>query len=125
MLSILIPTYNFDINDLVKGLSDQCKAAAIEYEILCFDDGSKEEFKLCNRELRAYSSVVYKELEENHGRSKIRNLLAASAKYPYLLFMDCDSGIVKENYIADYISNLSPDKVLYGGRVYKTNLMKC
>lgn len=118
MLSILIPVYNFEVEELVRGLQRQCQVAAIEFEILCLDDGSTPDFKKQNRIIATLENVRYEEMPENQGRSRIRNLLAKAANFEYLLFMDCDSGLVSEDYIYNYIQLINPQTVLYGGRVY-------
>ena len=118
MLSILIPVFNFDIRPLVEGLNQQCSALGLNFEILCFDDGSEEEYKKRNRNVQAHLAVRYKELAENQGRARIRNLLAEAAQHPHLLFMDCDSGLVRDNYIETYVQQLGKGQVLYGGRCY-------
>ncbi len=126
MISVLIPVYNFDIQLLVKDLHQQLLEAGIPFEIRCYDDGSQENFKNINRQLLNPSTlqpfnllnITYQELPENLGRARIRNVLAKSAKYPYLLFMDCDSKVVSPNYIKHYIEHLHPDTLLYGGRSY-------
>lgn len=149
MLSICIPIYNFDVQNLVKDLHQQCLDASIVFEIVCFDDGSKESFKKLNRNIQNLSFINYVELPKNLGRSKIRNELGRMAKYPYLIFMDCDSATVDKKYIANYVQGMKQawrndlDKkslnrprtrlgetiesnipfelefLLYGGRVYK------
>ena len=111
MLSILIPVYNYNITKLVKALHQQCEKAGIVYEILCFDDGSVESFKTENQVVQELANVFYKELSQNFGRSKIRNELGKAAKYEYLLFMDCDSKVVSENYINNYIEKLESEKL--------------
>ena len=118
MLSILIPIYNFEIYALVKELSMQCLNTKIDFEILCFDDGSDKPFKKSNQVIQQFPKVIYKELPQNLGRSKIRNTLAQAAKFQYLLFMDCDSKVVLNNYIANYLAVLNPNTLVYGGRVY-------
>lgn len=120
MLSVLIPVYNFDIITLIKDLHQQLTESGIPFEILCFDDGSKENFKQINRNitLSSYYPITYFELEQNLGRARIRNVLAAKAQYPYLLFMDCDSKVIHSNYIEYYIEYLQHDTLLYGGRSY-------
>ena len=40
MLSILIPTYNYDVEALVTELHAQSTACGVDFEILCYDDGS-------------------------------------------------------------------------------------
>ena len=122
MLSILIPIYNFKVVELVETLLKQAKGAGVPFEICCFDDGSVARFKIQNSRLNAYPQVIYRELPQNVGRSKIRNLLAQKAAYPYLLFMDCDSRVVKADYIQSYTKHLPSEKVLYGGRSYASQV---
>jgi len=105
MLSILIPTYNFDITNLVKALHQQCKTNGISFEILCFDDGSQAIYKSKNQVIASLENVTYQELPSNLGRAKIRNVLGKAAK--------------SSHYITNYIDQISPDTLLYGGRVYK------
>lgn len=119
MLSILIPVYNYDIRPLVAGLRAQCEAAAVAWEILCFDDASGEGFRQSNREMATWPGVTWRELPSNQGRARIRNLLAGAARYEFLLFMDCDSGLVRPDYIRTYLDHLAPGRLLYGGRVYQ------
>lgn len=121
MLSILIPTYNFDITALVKALHQQCKTCGIPFEILCFDDGSQSAFKAKNQSIATLDKVDYQELPNNLGRAKIRNVLGKAAQYPYLLFMDCDSEVTNNQYINNYLNKLNPNTLLYGGRVYENN----
>ncbi len=120
MLSVLIPIYNFDVRTLVFGLYTQLTAAEIAFEILCYDDASTSSaLQTQNRAvLKTFSNVRYVELPQNIGRARIRNLLATDAQYPYLLFLDCDSKIVSQSYIKNYINHLAYDIVLYGGRCY-------
>ncbi len=118
MISILIPVFSFDITALVDELAQQCADAGLPWEIICLDDGSAPEFKAINRALQNRPGIRYEELPENVGRAAIRNRLADMAAFPYLLFMDCDSAVVRADYIAHYLAHLDPGTVLYGGRVY-------
>jgi glycosyltransferase involved in cell wall biosynthesis len=118
MLSILIPVYNFDVTLLVHELVRQAEESEVKYEVICFDDGSEESFRETHRDLSILKGLRYEEMPENLGRSAIRNALAAAAQYPYLLFMDGDSKVVRANYIARYIADLEPNTLIYGGRVY-------
>lgn len=118
MLSILIPIYNFNINELVNDLHAQCEGLDLDYEILCYDDYSSENIRLQNQPVKNNSHVVYKDMSRNLGRAGIRNLLATEAKYPYLLFLDGDSGIIREDFITQYLDYLDIGSVLYGGRKY-------
>ena len=118
MLSILIPIYNKDVNKLIKSLLKQCQKLKVEYQILCFDDGSRDSIKLKNRPLGYNFGVSYVEMPENLGRAKIRNTLAQNARFENLLFLDCDSGISKRTFLKNYIPYLDSGKIVNGGRFY-------
>ncbi len=118
MLSVLIPIYNFDVRPLVENLHRQAEKLEAPYEILCMDDASSPSFQRLNRTLDTLSGVVYQELPENTGRARIRNRMAETARYEYLLFMDGDSKVVSEDYLEHYLRYLPNPAVLYGGRCY-------
>ncbi len=123
-LSILIPIYNRDVTSLVASLVNQCEAIKINFEILCYDDDSLVDFKLANTVISNFNQVQYQLLPKNHGRSKIRNLLAKDATYPLLLFLDCDSQLTSPSYISNYlymVNDLMHDSVvaIYGGTCYQ------
>lgn len=118
MLSILIPIFNFDVTDLVLELNKQAAEASVKYEIILLDDASTDSFREVNSNLSQQNHIRYIEETDNIGRSKIRNKLADLALYPYLLFMDCDSQILNQDYIATYLKYCEEDNVVYGGRVY-------
>ena len=119
MLSILIPIYNFDLRPLVIELDRQARLLDVPCEIICLDDASQSSFQKMNRGLIPLEKVVYEELEKNVGRARIRNLMAAKARFDYLLFMDGDSGVVSKQYLQQYLDLLPSSAVLYGGRVYQ------
>lgn len=119
MLSILIPIYNYNVVELVTELHRQAEHLDIPVEILAFDDGSEGKWKALNRRLKDVPGVHYRELERNKGRAAIRNYLARRANYDFLLFLDCDSGIVKDDFLATYLEYLPENPLVYGGRVYR------
>ncbi|MFZ4455011.1 MAG: glycosyltransferase family 2 protein [Bacteroidales bacterium] len=122
MISICIPIYNFDVNKLVVELSRQIEMLPVKPEILLIDDASSESFKAINRE--TCQKHCYVELVQNVGRAAIRNLFLNYAKYDYLLFLDCDSVVIQDDFIAAYlvaIKELHP-MVVCGGRVYDEEL---
>jgi glycosyltransferase involved in cell wall biosynthesis len=121
MLSILIPLYNYNVRELVEELAGQCARSGVEYEILCFDDASLPAYQARNIWVGDLPGVEYKLMPQNLGRSRIRNVLAASARYDYLLFMDCDSKVIRRDYIQKYLDNLDPGALVYGGRAYAGN----
>ena len=119
MISILIPIFQVDVTGLVNELSRQCRLLHAPWEIICLDDGSEKLFLEGNAGLAKIPGVTYEILPQNVGRSAVRNMLARKARYPYLLFMDCDSGVVRSNYVETYFSRLQPETVFCGGRLYQ------
>ena len=117
MLSILIPIYNENCVNLVSDLLIQAKALACPYEILVFDDFSPIQYKE-NEIINQWENTTFKTLSENLGRAKIRNLLADSAKGDVLLFLDGDSGIVRNDFLKKYLEEIESTSVVRGGTVY-------
>lgn len=120
MLSVLIPTYNYNAFFLVEEIHQQLILEKIDFEIICFDDASKSELNLKNEAINTLSFSVFKSLEKNIGRSAIRNLLAKTAKYNWLLFLDADVKPVHTNFIKKYITCCKQDKTVFcGGIAYE------
>ena len=119
MLSILIPTYNYNVVPLVLELRKQCLECKIEFEILVFDDGSIY-FLEENKAINSFENCFFKILEKNIGRSAIRNLLAQKAKFKSLLFLDADTIPIQNLFIRNYIEQINEDeKIVYGGIKYQ------
>ncbi|MDU8885371.1 glycosyltransferase family A protein [Yeosuana sp. MJ-SS3] len=114
MLSILIPTYNYNVYPLAKELAKQALSAGINFELICIDDGSKSVLNKKNSKINNIENCVFKELENNIGRSSIRNLLAKESKYNDLLFVDAGNFPESENFINNYIKIKNYD-VISGG----------
>ena len=119
MISICIPIYNFDVNNLVKQLSLQMEHLDVPSEIILIDDCSDSSFKNANK--KVCQNEVYIELGKNIGRAAIRNRFLNDAKYNNLLFLDCDSVIYSSNFLLNYIHaiNKNPNQLICGGRIYK------
>lgn len=119
MLSILIPTYNYNVVPLVLELQKQCLECTIIFEIHVFDDGSKL-FTIENQNINSIENCSFEVLEKNIGRSAIRNLLAKKAKYNSLLFLDADTIPIHNHFIKNYITQINEDeKIVYGGIEYQ------
>lgn len=117
MLSICIGIYNWDVTRLVAELHRQACSLSFDFEILLIDDGSKlscsENVSLVNM-----SHVRYIENKVNTGRSAIRNQLAYEARFPYLLFMDCDTTVRRPDFLKSYVEHFSSEEVVSGGYAY-------
>ncbi len=120
MISVLIPTYNYSVVALVSDIEKQCIDAEIDYEIIVIDDNSNESTKIENRKIQLNKNIIYKELAQNIGRSKIRNLLGEMAKFPTLLFIDCDAGIISDTFIKNYLKE-NNNLVVCGGTMYDSS----
>ncbi|MBP2617336.1 glycosyltransferase family 2 protein [Chryseobacterium jejuense] len=115
-LSICIPVYNFDVRELVFDLKKEIDSQGLDAEIILIDDASDAAFKSINKELQSQvKKLVF--LEENIGRSRIRNLFLQYSSGNYLLFLDCDVKIAGKTFLWNYISeiNRQPNlELIYG-----------
>jgi hypothetical protein len=119
MLSILIPTYNYNAFPLVLELHQQCMDSNLSFEILCFDDASVIILPE-NHQINSLEYCRYEVLDKNIGRSAIRNVLAKKAKFDNLLFLDSDTIPVHSNFISNYIFQINKgENVVYGGIRYQ------
>ena len=122
LLSICIPIYNQDVGILVSRLLSQIEHRKNEVEIILIDDASTAHYKDINNTFS--NRVHYIELDRNIGRSKVRNQFLKYSNSRYLLFIDCDSAIISDDYIStyvDYIKQKSP-KVLVGASIYSEEI---
>lgn len=120
MLSILIPTYNYNITRLVADLHQQAVGACVDFEMIVMEDGSTlyvEENKTVNK----FAFCRHRVLTENIGRSAIRNKLADEARYDHLLFMDCDAEVCSPDFVGRYLGFCKEECVVIGGTAYDPN----
>ena len=114
-LSILIPTYNDLCVNLVDALRQQAEEAGIVYEILVGDDGSTDADVIKeNQQIDDWTHCQYLKRTQNTGRAAIRNYLAQTARYDWLLFIDSDMTLVRPDYLSRYVSTAGAD-VIDGG----------
>ena len=120
-LSILIPVFNREVAPLVHALRAQLPDWPGPAEIRLLDDDSTETFRSQNRLLAALPGVVYQELTTNVGRAAIRNQLAASAHYEWLLLLDNDSLLPDQQFLARYAQAQAagPAALFVGGTTYE------
>ncbi len=119
MLSILIPTYHYNVYPLAQEMARMADAADIRYEIICLDDGSGG-FRTENEKINELPHASFSKLETNIGRSAIRNLLARKANYENLLFLDADVLPQSADFLQRYLPYLDgSDKIVYGGIRYQ------
>jgi glycosyltransferase involved in cell wall biosynthesis len=122
MISILIPTYHYNVLPLVEKLQLQCEKAAIPFEIIVLDDASSDEATIAkNSNINSLENCRFQTLTKNVGRSRIRNLLAEKAHYDWLLFLDADTFPATDQFIQKYLEAFSKKtEVVFGGIQYPT-----
>ena len=119
MLSILIPTYNYNVTKLVNDIHKQLIDSNVDFEIICIDDGSSSKTNLENEKVNSLKNSKFIAELNNIGLSNNRNHLASLSQYDYLLFLDGDSLIIGNSFIKSYLENIySNTDILYGGRVH-------
>ena len=116
-LSVCIPVYNFDVQELVNSLKKEIIKAQLNAEIILIDDASTKDFVSVNEPLiKIANQFIF--LEKNIGRSAIRNLFLKYASGDFLLFLDCDAKIISENFLQNYLQFIEKNKdtkVIFGG----------
>jgi glycosyltransferase involved in cell wall biosynthesis len=118
-LSILIPVYNFNVTSLVQALNDQLLKSGNEGEIILLDDGSDRFALTANQSLENMHSVLLYRNEKNEGRMLTRQKLSGLSRFDYLLFLDGDSEIIKDDFLSVYFDLLKEGiNLVSGGRVY-------
>lgn len=120
-LSILIPTYNDVCIDLVRGLAKQCMAVKrLRYHILVADDGSTDPAVIeANQAINGILNCSYVLRGVNCGRAITRNWLAYQARHEWLLFIDADMSLERDDFIQRYVEEDEEGGLLYGGYVVK------
>lgn len=120
MLSILIPTYNYNITALINELYKQCTQNNIIFEIIAIDDCSTQFFIEENRAINKLENCRLIENPKNLGRTFSRKILAEAATFDMLLFLDADVIPVSNNFIKDYIPYIeNKTEVVLGGYAYR------
>ena len=103
MLSILIPTYNYNVLPLVQELHKQASKAEIAFEIIVLDDASKN---ILPSSTETSANFIFIKNEINLGRTRTRAILAEKAKYNTLLFLDADV-ILETSHTAELVQKVA------------------
>ena len=120
-LSVCIPIYNSDVRTLVNALCrqiDDLNTAHID--IILIDDASASAFNSTNQ--FTHSKVRLIQLDQNIGRSKIRNAFLQYTTASYLLFIDGDSTVANPFFLQNYLNYLTQNQdttVLVGASLYQ------
>ncbi|WP_412984225.1 glycosyltransferase family 2 protein [Pontimicrobium sp. IMCC45349] len=122
MLSILIPTYNYNALPLVEAVLKQIKSEDIIFEIICRDDGSSTTMNFENEKINQLQNCSFKINQNNLGRTLNRQLLATEAKYDWLLFLDSDVIPKSDTFLSTYLKETNNNyDAIFGGFAYIKN----
>ena len=125
MLSILIPTYNYNALPLAEILEQQALKLQIRFEVICMDDGSFSEHNKQNQQINTLTNSKFIENRKNVGSKANRKRLAEQAQYEWLLFVDADSKPKSQDYILNYIEKTKQNyDAVFGGFIYNDNLQE-
>ena len=112
-LSVLIPVYNSCCTRQVEQLWKLCDEAGIQFEIIIADDGSAD--PSVNNPVNALPHCRLIVKKENSGSAATRNFLAQEARYEWLLFIDADVDIKRDDFIFRYLACAEENEVVNGG----------
>ena len=79
MISILIPTYNHDVLQLVSAINKQAKKINSKYEIIICDDCSSTNYDYVYNQFNKEVDIKVIKSKKNNGLAITRNLLAQNA----------------------------------------------
>lgn len=119
MLSICIPIYNTVPLDFLRDLSRQAHDLDFPIEINLLNDASTVDIEKDLNIASKIEQVTIYHNDKNLGRSLSRNKLGDLASYPFLLFIDGDSGMQSDNYLKQYSQYFRSGIVCCGGTYYQ------
>jgi len=120
MLSILIPTYNYNAYPLALELEKQALKAKVIFEIICVDDGSFSHLNIENQKINLLTNSKFIEAKTNVGRIASRQFLAEKAQYNWLLFLDADVLPKNDDFLIKYLEEVKDNyDAIFGGFAYK------
>ncbi len=119
MISILIPTYNYDCRPLIYEMHRQATAENVPFEIIVADDHSTDDVLANYKELPSIAHCRFVALPTNIGPANIRNFLVDKARYPYCLLMDADTFPASSDFLHQYLQAARKGSIICGGFVYE------
>ena len=119
MISVLVPTYNYKVGQLITAIHHQLSNLTIPFEIICMEDGSDPESIEANASIQELSNTHHLISEDNHGRLETRILLCNHAKHEWILFLDADTSPKSDEFIKNYLNAISDStEAIFGGFAY-------
>ncbi len=125
MLSILIPTYNYDCSALALSLRKQAEGLHAAVEILIGDDASpRHDVAVACKRLNKEPGIRSLRAPRNLGRAAVRNWLGKMASGEWLLFVDSDGMPPGPAFLRNYLQQAASGQadVVCGGIVHPSHL---
>ena len=119
-LSVLIPFFRDDPTALLAQLEREAGRLGGQVELVALDDGGGD-IGLTHRVALQISNLTTParlvSLDQNQGRARGRNRLAAHARAPHLLFLDSDMAPDAPDFLARYLAFVASEDppVVFGG----------
>ena len=122
LISVIVPVYNAE-KYIKKALLSILNQTYKNLEIICVDDGSKDNSLPIVRELAKNDKRIRVFTQENSGPAKARNVGLNNARGEYISFIDADDFIEAEAYayLVGLAQNEEADLVVFGGWPYPNN----
>lgn len=118
MLSILIPCFDYNAYPLVCEIEKQAVSLKIKFEIICIDDASFSLKNENNQKINSIPNAKFIESKKNIGRIRNRMLLAETAQFDWLIFVDVDTTPRNKDFLKNYIACKNKGVFVFGGRQF-------
>lgn len=115
-LSIIIPTYNNHISDMIRCLDSVYDTAYQDFEVLMIDDGSEVSYQVELDQLETRYERLMVLHKAHAGVSAARNFGVQKAQGDYILFVDADD-VVTKKFWRD-VWKIAEDRTLQADIVY-------
>lgn len=125
MFSIIIPVFNYDCTVLVKELIHSCSLTTVEYEIIIGNDCSTEPHIVEGLEkLNELPHCRVVNEPRNIGKAYMLFHLAEQAAYPYLILIDSDARLYRDDFIERYLKAAIGHDVVSGHVVIRKDALR-
>ncbi len=84
MLSILIPTYNYNVYPLAENLQKSALKLGLTFELICMDDGSHANENRLNEKINSLPNCTFIEHNINQGRTASYPTAGCSSSCAYI-----------------------------------------
>ena len=122
MISICIPNYNFNCENLLNEIKNEINNVIEPIEVIVVDDKSSINLKNIEISCKKLGFKFFKN-KQNIGSISTRKVLAKKSIFQWLLFIDSDMRLKKDNFLKKYLDliNNHNENCYIGGYCYSKN----